>query len=606
MDSDDVLAPTALEEAIAILNAHAEVGMVYTDYEVIDEAGNSHGLGKKCQIPYSRERLLVDFMTFHFRLMRRSVYEQVGGIDPSYEMSEDYDLCLKLSEVTDIYHLKRPLYYHRRHTGNITNNQVAGIEWASRAIGQALQRRGLDKDYDLDVKVVGHFSLHRKAASVEASPPIPATPPLVSILIPCYNAAPRLKACLGSCFSQRYPQLEIIVVDNNSTDNSLQLLQQLAQASPHPMQVLRCEVQGANHARNAAFLAARGDYIQWLDADDELGPDKIAMQVAALEAQPECSIAYCDWLWQFHHEQRPAQFLFRERPYDDMLLQLLLDNWRPPHAYLLKRAAAQQLHQMRAWHPRTTVCMDREYFTIAALLGNQFLYVPGPWVEYHHWSRSQLTRSVQYSERAASLRAIYDRLQDIAQLRSPASLRRTHWFLLLQDWQLWQPVHAVRRSEAGYQLHHQQTGVVQPVAPHQARMAAAVLANPKLRTLEDQARHAIKDLWVELLQERQTKTSTTEINFAALGQELARRVGLPVNAATIDTIDAAIVPSLPQGCQGQPGSLDGFDPFLLDLPLFSPLFGEQRLAVHGFCEHLRQQGWLVQATSAVQAETVLC
>ncbi|HEY9907255.1 MAG TPA: hypothetical protein V6D18_06560, partial [Thermosynechococcaceae cyanobacterium] len=52
-------------------------------YEVIDAQGNSHGIGQRCHIPYSKERLLSDFMTFHFRLMRRSVYEQVGGIDPS-------------------------------------------------------------------------------------------------------------------------------------------------------------------------------------------------------------------------------------------------------------------------------------------------------------------------------------------------------------------------------------------------------------------------------------------------------------------------------------------------------------------------------------------
>jgi hypothetical protein len=54
-----------------------------TIYEVIDAQGNSHGIGQRCHIPYSKERLLSDFMTFHFRLMRRSVYEQVGGIDPS-------------------------------------------------------------------------------------------------------------------------------------------------------------------------------------------------------------------------------------------------------------------------------------------------------------------------------------------------------------------------------------------------------------------------------------------------------------------------------------------------------------------------------------------
>ncbi|WP_265278363.1 hypothetical protein [Nostoc sp. KVJ3] len=84
VDSDDILAPTALEQTISILNNHPKVGLVYTDYQLMDEQGNLHGIGQRCQIPYSKERLLVDFMIFHFRLIRRTVYEQVGGIDPNF------------------------------------------------------------------------------------------------------------------------------------------------------------------------------------------------------------------------------------------------------------------------------------------------------------------------------------------------------------------------------------------------------------------------------------------------------------------------------------------------------------------------------------------
>ena len=124
VDSDDLLAPTALAETVAILSAHPEVGMVYTNYEVIDAQGQNHGLGQRCRIPYSPDRLLVDFMTFHFRLMRRSVYDQGGGIDPTFAWAEDYDLCLKLSEVTNIYHLPKPLYYYRRHVGNIMSRNT--------------------------------------------------------------------------------------------------------------------------------------------------------------------------------------------------------------------------------------------------------------------------------------------------------------------------------------------------------------------------------------------------------------------------------------------------------------------------------------------------
>lgn len=163
VDSDDLLAPTALEDIIAILNTHPQVGLVYTDYEVIDEQGTSRGKGSRCQIPYSKERLLVDFMLFHFRLMRRSVYDQVGGIDPTFDRAQDYDLCLKFSEVTDIYHLQNPLYLYRTHAQSVSQQQrVEQILWAKQAIENALHRRGMSDDYELNVQISAQYSVRRR------------------------------------------------------------------------------------------------------------------------------------------------------------------------------------------------------------------------------------------------------------------------------------------------------------------------------------------------------------------------------------------------------------------------------------------------------------
>lgn len=107
LDSDDLLAPETLAKTVAILDTQ-RVGMVYTDHWEIDDRGLVRGVGKRSLIPYSQERLLVDFMTFHFRLIRREVYEEVGGIDLDFPQAQDYDLCLKISEVTDISHLSCP------------------------------------------------------------------------------------------------------------------------------------------------------------------------------------------------------------------------------------------------------------------------------------------------------------------------------------------------------------------------------------------------------------------------------------------------------------------------------------------------------------------
>jgi glycosyltransferase involved in cell wall biosynthesis len=165
IDSDDLLAPTALKETVAVLNAYPSVGLVYTNYQVIDAQNRDRGLGHRCQIPYSPKRLLLDFMTFHFRLMRRSIYEQAGGINPQFKRAEDYDLCLRLSEVTEVFHLQRSLYSYRRHSRNVTNQSLEMLYWAYQASLQALKRRGLNQQYKLTLNLKGEFVLWQTKAA---------------------------------------------------------------------------------------------------------------------------------------------------------------------------------------------------------------------------------------------------------------------------------------------------------------------------------------------------------------------------------------------------------------------------------------------------------
>lgn len=144
VDSDDLLGPTTLAATSAILDTHPIVGMVYTNYLVIDEGNRIKRMGRTCHVPYSKKRLLSYFMTFHFRLFRRSVYDQVGGVDSEFVYAEDYNFSLKLSEVTEIYHLKQSLYYYRKHAESITRqHKIEQREFTEKAIAQALNRRGL-------------------------------------------------------------------------------------------------------------------------------------------------------------------------------------------------------------------------------------------------------------------------------------------------------------------------------------------------------------------------------------------------------------------------------------------------------------------------------
>jgi glycosyltransferase involved in cell wall biosynthesis len=159
IDSDDRLTPAT----VGFLNAEPDIGMVYTDHQIIDTQGTLKGYGHRCQLLYSKDRLLVDFMTFHFRLMRRESFEQAGGIDPYFKSAIDYDLCLRLSEITQIKHLKVPLYEYRVHPQSMSHqSRSRQVEYAKAAVEKAIARRGLSQTYRLEVGADATFTLHRK------------------------------------------------------------------------------------------------------------------------------------------------------------------------------------------------------------------------------------------------------------------------------------------------------------------------------------------------------------------------------------------------------------------------------------------------------------
>src|SRR5438874_10844901 len=106
--------------------------------------------------------------------------------------------------------------------------------------------------------------------------------PLVSILIPAYNAEPWIANTIKSALDQTWSRTEIIVVDDGSRDQTLQVARQFASKN---VSVVTQENRGASAARNKALELCQGDYIQWLDADDLLSSDKIEGQ---MESAAKC------------------------------------------------------------------------------------------------------------------------------------------------------------------------------------------------------------------------------------------------------------------------------------------------------------------------------
>jgi len=130
--------------------------------------------------------------------------------------------------------------------------------------------------------------------------------PLVSILIPAYNAEEWITDTLQSAISQTWQRKEIIVVDDGSRDRTAEVARRLASKQ---VAVVTVPNRGAAAARNHAMRLSQGDFIQWLDADDLLTMDKIERQLAALgEVQDTRVLLSSPWAPFYYRTQR-ARFV---------------------------------------------------------------------------------------------------------------------------------------------------------------------------------------------------------------------------------------------------------------------------------------------------------
>lgn len=181
-------------------------------------------------------------------------------------------------------------------------------------------------------------------------------------------------------------------MDDQSTDNSRQLLEKWQKEYPQIIKIFQNPEKGGNKARNFGYQQASGSYIQWLDSDDRLLPGKLKAQVNFLEQNPKTDVVYSDWKMDFYSEgilERTQTIDYG--PFKDFLYELIKDNWTVPCNYLLRKSFADQLANGVGWNTQTVVGQDREYFTKMAILGAKFSYVPGVFSVYNRWSSSTVS-----------------------------------------------------------------------------------------------------------------------------------------------------------------------------------------------------------------------
>lgn len=209
---------------------------------------------------------------------------------------------------------------------------------------------------------------------------------LVSIIIPVYNAAPFLEATIRSALRQTYPNKEIIIVDDGSSDGSFELAQQFEAEN---VIVIQQANAGAAVARNTGLSIARGGYIQFLDAGDLLDQSKIEAQVAAL-AGSQTKLAVCNYV-KFSEEKElqkiipPNQndFIYSTNDTVDFLINLWggygKANFIQTNCWLVSK---DLIKNAGPWRNYRCPDDDGEFFARIILASDGIIYVPGVYNYY--------------------------------------------------------------------------------------------------------------------------------------------------------------------------------------------------------------------------------
>jgi glycosyltransferase involved in cell wall biosynthesis len=223
--------------------------------------------------------------------------------------------------------------------------------------------------------------------------------PLVSILIPAYNAGEWLADTLRSAVAQTWERKEIIVVDDGSKDQTLAIARKFESDS---VRVFTQNNQGAAATRNKAFSLSQGDYIQWLDADDLLSTDKIARQMGVLEQCPSrrmlASSAWGQFLFRYRRTQFTPTALWGDLSPAEWLICKMGQNLHMQTATWL--VSREMTEGAGPWNTELLGDDDGEYFCRVLLQSDGVKFVPEAKVYY----RASGTSSLSYVGRSDAKR----------------------------------------------------------------------------------------------------------------------------------------------------------------------------------------------------------
>jgi glycosyltransferase involved in cell wall biosynthesis len=195
---------------------------------------------------------------------------------------------------------------------------------------------------------------------------------LVSVIIPVYNREHLVEDAILSVYSQSYRPIECVVVDDGSTDGSVKKIEALRQKLRSDDFTIICVVQsngGAPKARNTGIQYATGEFIQFLDSDDLLYPDKIESHVKFLKHNMGYDGVYGDW----HHGTAENFQLIKAEKWEDRISQFYCGRVIHTLSFLFRRAI---IDKIGLWDEQLKRNQEIDYFLRGVLAGGNFDYLP--------------------------------------------------------------------------------------------------------------------------------------------------------------------------------------------------------------------------------------
>lgn len=261
---------------------------------------------------------------------------------------------------------------------------------------------------------------------------------LVSVIIPVYNAEKWIGDTLYSVFKQTWKHIEIIVVNDGSIDSSSAIINQVSDSFSGTINLIEQDNRGACAARNVGLRQAKGTFIQFLDADDILAPNKIEIQMALLQNSAPNSVAFCSWA---HFTDQPSDAIYKKSDLDkdyEFSIDWLVDSWSGkgmaiPACWLAPRAL---LDQVGPWDELLVINQDGEYFCRVLLKAHQLKYSPETIVYYRKPQQKNVSqqKSVRALQSLLNSYVSYEKniLKTEDSLRVRAALARNYINLLYQ------------------------------------------------------------------------------------------------------------------------------------------------------------------------------